>query len=246
MKKIISITLITLLIISSLTAFAYDDIGNSPYKEEIYYLSRYAIMKREQTSFRPNDGLTRAEAAKYLLRASNVNNESASNYNEQISQIKYSDISNEHWGYHYIYAATVREMMNGYSDKTVRPDENVTAIELITMAVRAVGYEEKAKEAGGYPDGYIKIAEEIGITKKLNLAYDQIITREQTAMIIYNTIRVPLNLVVGFEMKMVENENGEMQEEAVPVWKIADGREDGNVVTLFYRLHSNNTLKEEN
>ena len=243
MKKIISITLVLLLVLS-LVAAAYDDIDSSPYKEEIYDLTSYAILEGNDGSFRPEDSLTRAEAARMLLRTSNVNDEMAKSFSENMTEIKFSDIDANHWAYSYIYGAAVYGMMNGFPDATARPEDNVTAIQFITMAVRLVGYEEYAKEAGGYPDGYIKVSKDIGIIDNMELNYEENITREQAAKVIHSLIKVPLNVVSGFEVIRKENEDGTFTEEAATVTVIADGRDNGEILTLFGKIYDNNKLKE--
>ena len=243
MKKIISITSVFIFLLTSI-AFGYDDVSNSQYKEEIYFLTQYAILEGNDGSFRPQENLTRAETARMLLRAYNKNDEMVKNSNESNAGIKFSDIDEGHWAYHHIYRAATAQMINGYSDGTVRPDENVTAVQFITMAVRLVGYDECAKEAGGYPEGYIKIAEEIGITQGMELEYDAYITREQAAKAVHSLINIPIRTVSGFEVVEKQNEDGTYTKEVVPSWIIADGSDGNERLTLFNKIYDNNELKE--
>jgi len=90
----------------------------------------------------------------------------------------FSDIG-EHWAKNEIKAWIEKELIEGYSDGTFRPDNNITRAEFITLINRAFGYTKediinfpdvssdnwfyseiaKAKAAGyisGYPDGTMK------------------------------------------------------------------------------------------
>ena len=81
-------------------------------------------------------------------------------------------------------------------DGTFRPDNNVTIIQLLKMAICSLGedgYMAEAVENGGYPNGYNTVAEKYGFSKGIAVdAINQPATREQTAQIISNTINMPI------------------------------------------------------
>lgn len=51
----------------------------------------------------------------------------------------FSDLSPDHWAYDYIMDMVEERNIDGYSDGTFRPDENVTRAEFCKMAVTAIG-----------------------------------------------------------------------------------------------------------
>ena len=77
---------------------------------------------RESNEFKPNEYLTRAELATIIARILELDT-SYSN------EILYSDV-NYHWGKNAINALTKTGLMEGYGDKTFRPDKYVTREEV--------------------------------------------------------------------------------------------------------------------
>lgn len=76
-------------------------------------------------------------------------------------------------------------IVNGYGDGTFGPENTVTYAQALTMIVRTMGLEENAISAGGYPDGYIKVAVENGLAGKFNAAQNEPLTRWQVAEIVF-------------------------------------------------------------
>ena len=110
-----------------------------------------------------------------------------------------------HWAYKYadyvmksadISSGETNCILSGFEDGTFRPDNNVTIIQLLKMAICSLGedgYMAEAVENGGYPNGYNTVAGKYGFSK--SIAVDDInqpATREQTAQIISNTINMPI------------------------------------------------------
>lgn len=59
---------------------------------------------------------------------------------------RYTDIASDHWAYQSIYKMSAQNIIAGYEDNTVRPDNNVTQFEAICFAVRIMGLEDKTAE----------------------------------------------------------------------------------------------------
>ena len=49
-------------------------------------------------------------------------------------------------------------IMNGVGDGLFQPDYYIEKMDAITVLIRAIGYQKMAEEAGGYPNGYLKVA----------------------------------------------------------------------------------------
>ncbi len=54
------------------------------------------------------------------------------------------------------------------------------------MIVRSLGYENEANDAGGYPDGYLKIAQSLGLINGVAVSNEESLDRSMVAIILYN------------------------------------------------------------
>ncbi|MTI80609.1 MAG: hypothetical protein FH758_06930 [Firmicutes bacterium] len=79
-------------------------------------------------TFRPDTGLTRAEAAALIVRAADLNTGQAAQ--------NYSDVSSSHWAADNIAAATSAELFSGFPDGTFRPDAILTRAQGISLVLR--------------------------------------------------------------------------------------------------------------
>lgn len=75
----------------------------------------------------------------------------------------FSDVDSSNAYVNEIAIAKQLGIVSGYPDNTFRPDEVISANELITLLVKGIGYGPIAEENGGYPTGYLKWA----VDKKL-------------------------------------------------------------------------------
>ena len=69
------------------------------------------------------------------------------------------------------------------------PDDTVTYAQALTMIVRTMGLEENAVMAGGYPDGYIKVAVENGLAGEFSADQNELLTRWQVAEIVFGVFQ---------------------------------------------------------
>lgn len=100
----------------------------------------------------------------------------------------FNDISDENVKKYAAYAVNADIISRG---DTFRPKDNVTYNEAIKMSVSSAGYNDRAKINGGYPYGYIKLANSLKITNDLNGAA-QGFTLRDAYVLIYNTLRTDL------------------------------------------------------
>lgn len=78
-------------------------------------------------TFRPDSGLTRAEAIKVIATYMGLEGQTSN----------FTDVSSTHWANKYIGAAAGSGLMNGYSDGTFRPNDKISRSELATLITRA-------------------------------------------------------------------------------------------------------------
>lgn len=85
--------------------------------------SKGIITGYEDGSFKPEGAITRAEFAAIASRFENLTK----------SEKTFSDVSESHWAYKMINSAATKGWINGYSDGTFRPENNITRAEVVTV-----------------------------------------------------------------------------------------------------------------
>ena len=99
---------------------------------------------------------------------------------------------------HYNAVKTVNELgiMTGYTDGSFRPENQITYEQAIKVIVTLLGYKVKAELYGGFPSGYLRMANELKLLNGLS-ATTGLITRGDAAILIYNTLDVRMFDVVS-------------------------------------------------
>ncbi len=185
MKKIIISILIILSIIGNGAVLAFTDIDDSDLQETVSELSKFNIINGyEDGSFKPNNNITRAEFSKIICTAG-IYDMIIENPNT------FTDVPITHWATDYIYTAKNVGIINGTSETTFEPEAYITYEQAIKMVVAALGYNDEAAEKGGYPDGYIAIANELGILSGIQFVKTDYATRADIARIVRNALDVP-------------------------------------------------------
>ena len=134
------------------------------------------IMGYPDGTFRPDRAITRAEVAALLARNMTVEiNESATK--------TFPDLSQFHWAYADIQEVVQAGLIQGYTDRTFRPDDKITRAEMATIAARWKKLQDKQTSSfkdianhwakgkiaaledsgliNGYPDGTFKPDKEL-------------------------------------------------------------------------------------
>jgi len=193
LKKVISSVVAFGLSLSSLSAFAatYTDVAETAeYATAVNELSALGIVNGyEDGTFKPNDKVTRAEVTKMVVAALAQTQAADSAKGATM----FSDVAADHWASGFInIGASTTGFINGMGDGTFRPEGNVTYAQLVKMLVTALGYGGMALQEGGYPTGYIAVGDRIGVTKSVIANANDELTRGQVAILIDNSMNLPL------------------------------------------------------
>lgn len=81
--------------------------------------------------------------------------------------------------------------------ETFRPTSDITYPEALKIAVSAMGYDDVAKAQGGYPTGYLWVADRIGLLDRLSMSEDQYISNDELMILIENMLNAKVARVVG-------------------------------------------------
>ena len=107
---------------------SFDDTTNHWAKSSIDVLVAKGLLTGySDGTFRPDSGLTRAEAIKVITTYMGLDGQVSS----------FIDVSSTHWANAFIGAAAQSGLMNGYSDGTFRPDDKISRGELAALITRA-------------------------------------------------------------------------------------------------------------
>lgn len=187
-------------------------------------LSALGIVEGDENGyFNPTEKVTRAEFTKMTVAM--LGQTSAA---ESLTTTDFED-SKTHWAAGYIQMGVANGFINGYDDTHFGPDDTVTYAQAVKMLVSAAGYTIYAENSGGWPSGYIKYGGTLGITKSISGATNNTeITRELAAVLIYNTLTVP----------MVEVSYSSVN----PVYSIMDGKSGRDYKTLLTERHNTYTV----
>ena len=196
LKKVISAVIALALSLSSVAAFAADasfsDVpADANYYQAVTTLANLGIIAGyEDGTFKPDDNITRAEVTTMVVAAMNMTEQAKS----MEGTTQFSDMQSDatKWASGYVNVGVAQKFIAGFpEDNTFRPSENVTYAQIITMLVGALNYGEYATYLGGYPNGYLSIAQTSGITKNVSGNAEDTVTRAQVAMLINNFLDTP-------------------------------------------------------
>lgn len=172
------------------------ELSPGPATAAVSELFEYGIMKGDTNGNpRPADEITRAEAVTLLVRTN-------SNYNDILKDYLYrpafDDIEN-HWAAKEISFAYDIGLAEDTGENSFEPERKVTVQEFGKMLVTLLGYKDRAEQLGGFPHGYIMTANSLGLMDNLNVEATEIALREDAALMIANSLDVPIMRMSGFD-----------------------------------------------
>lgn len=187
MKKFIACILVVIMVMSFTTVvFAADgftDISKSKYEIAINALYEMGIVDGyTKNQFKPNNTLTRAEAATIMVRAL---------YGDEVIRdfIDFDDVNLRDWFYEYVNTAVYYDIVHGMGHNLFCPQNDITVDQFMTIIINALGY-NAPKLAGTWPENVQRIANRLGLYDNLPkwLEGTDAITRGQACQVIYNAL----------------------------------------------------------
>ena len=161
-KKIsflMAVLMLMSVLVTSAAPVSFDDTKGKSYETAVELLASLGIVKgKTDTSYAPEENITRAEMATIILRTMNM--EEGAKGNDT-----FEDVTPAHWAYDNISAAYQLGIINGVSATSFAPDSNVSYEQAVKMIISALGYSLQAESQGGYPVGYLAKAAHLDIIK---------------------------------------------------------------------------------
>ncbi len=163
----------------TVAAPVFTDITGLSCEEAVNHLAAVGIVNgRSEGIYAPNEGLTRAEMTAIILRAFGA---------DDVEPIeKFKDVPTTHWAYNYVETAYKMGIINGMTATTFAPEGAVTYEQAVKMLVCAVNNGSKAEKEGGWPDGYIKVATDMGTLEGISASKGEALSRGTMAQMVYN------------------------------------------------------------
>lgn len=190
LKKVISAVIALAMSVSSVAMAApkFSDVADTAASANaINALASLGVISGyDDGTFKPDNNITRAEVATMVVAALNRSADAEGSK----GTTKFADVNTDAkaWASGYVNIGVAEGYISGYEDGTFKPDNNVTYAEMVSMLVRMVGYGEYAEYLGGWPNGYLSVGNDKGITAGVSASQDAAVTRAQVAQMIYNSI----------------------------------------------------------
>lgn len=170
-------------------------------------LKKYGVMKGyPDGEMRVNSEITKAEAICMAFRMFGISSDDF-----EINDEKYVSLES-HWSYKEVACADMNGLIDYTSESDFNPDVHVTYAEMTELIVNLLGYKEMAESTGGYPHGYVMVATNLGIYNNLDVSVEKKITRGNVAVMLKNSLDVPLMKISGFGAEtsyvIMNGENG--------------------------------------
>lgn len=180
-KKVLSLVCVICIFLSTLASvsYAYTDVSD----KVLLDLKAFGILTGDDSGdLKLDDFVTRAEFAKMTVEALDASEVSGLECN-------FTDVDSGAWYYNAVALLSSMGLINGYDDGTFRPNENVSLEEAIKITVCALGYYTMGEKNGGYPDGYRKTAESLGLMKSVSPDGEYMLRRD-IARLLYNALDI--------------------------------------------------------
>lgn len=168
----------------------YTDVtADNQYASAINQLSAMGIVDGfEDGTFKPEENVNRAQFAKLVVGAMNKLAQAEANSTQIFTDVAPGSYD---WAIGYVAQAYQDGLVNGTNDEntTYDPAMNVTYAQAMKMLVCAAGYDQWSLNAGGWPNGYLSYANQVGIGNGVTgVSNDTALTRGQCAQMIANTL----------------------------------------------------------
>ncbi len=181
MKRLTSFFLALTLLLTPMSALAFDDINDEETRVAANTLAALGIVSGYgDGQYHPNDYLNRAAFSKIAVIAMGAEDKLSTSKNLTI----FADVLSSHWGAPYINVASRDlKIIQGFPDGTFRPEEPITNAQAITIVLSILGY--TPTDVGLYwPRDQITKAEELGLIESTNIDANAYMTRGEAAVLL--------------------------------------------------------------
>ncbi len=204
LKKVLALVVALTMVFTTVAFASYPDVdADANYAGAVELLSALEILKGDDNgNFNPDNTITRAEFSAVVCRALGLEGSA----NGAKGATMFTDVAADHWASGYINLASQQGIVNGKGNGIFDPEGNVTFTEAVKMLVVALGYEPMAAQKGGWPTGYLTVANSTKMTAGVaSTGADAAALRSTVAQLTANAIEIPVmdQTSFGTEIKFV-------------------------------------------
>jgi hypothetical protein len=163
------------------TSVVFSDVNSdNPFFDAISYLKENDFISGySDNTYKPNNGINRAEFVKIIIGTIYTENEIAA----CVASKTFSDVKQSDWFYPYVCVAANNGIVNGYSDGSFKPGNPINFAESAKIIVNAFGYKTSTKEL--WYQSYVEKLEELNAIPSSICSISKNITRGEMAEMIY-------------------------------------------------------------
>ncbi|MGO5094986.1 S-layer homology domain-containing protein [Agathobaculum sp. LCP25S3_E8] len=189
LKKVLALVLAFACAFTMFAGAAFTDSADIQQTEAVDMLSALGVINGyKDGSFKPNDTISRAEAAKMIYTIWNGGNDNASAFE---GKSIFTDVYSGHWAEGYINFCYTNGIINGKGNSKFAPDDKVTGTELAKMLLICMGYQaDKSGLTGtGYTQRTNALATQNGLYVDVSSSVTAAMPRQYAAQIMYNALK---------------------------------------------------------
>lgn len=185
MRRLFSTILALVMLLTCVTAAGARETDTNT-QSETAFLEKLGIFKAEPSGKpQENAEVTRAEFTDAVIRALGYTDDSLALYGDQI----FWDVPGNHWAVRSVNAAYREGLTSGVGDNQFDPDSPIAYGQAVKLLVTALGWGPVAEAKGGYPGGYIRKANELGLLDGAASGdADAPLSRDTMALMIYHSL----------------------------------------------------------
>lgn len=219
MKRKISSLLILSLVIGTLavnaSAIHFPDVNSGVwYSEAVEYVSELGVMVGDaEGHFNPDQFVTRAEMATVICRTLEKTRSEEEYLPIYMETENFSDVPVSHWANGYINKVTSLQIAGGYGNGCFGPSDYLTYEQAVTMIVRMLGAEAEALARGGYPNGYLEAADDMGLLYGVRSAKGESLSRANVAMLLFNYLHDGVNENLPMDGDTTSSQNAQIDKD---------------------------------
>ncbi len=228
MKKAFACLMAALIVCTSaVPALAFSDISSGATAQSVEILQMMGVMQGfPDGSFRPGTVLTRAQFCKMAIVALGAQTDTAKYRDYTI----FYDVRASHWASGFVnMAVREKKIITGMPDGSFKPESPVTFGQAVTILMRMLGYTD-ADASYNWPNGYIQLAAEKGLTDGITLGAYSNVTRADGAMLFKNLLLCHIKAESGTGALFISSIAGSVKEDVLILStdaQTADGQPGG-------------------
>lgn len=213
MKKFLFNTLLTLLIVALCSAqcvfaesemiYVYEE--TETYIKHMQQLGVFDLYSNGNLFFEDNAPVKRWESAKALVGYLGYSEfATAGNVGST-----FYDVPDYYENSAIISSVVELGIMNGTAEGMFEPEKNILRRDFVKALISALGYDWKANGYGGYPSGYLRVANELKLLAGTSGDFNAELQRKDLVRILYNALETPICVETAISKDKIDYEINE-------------------------------------